>query len=140
MNNLLIEQHQTEILEQFKVNFKNLILRKVQINIDELIKSTLNDLNIYQFTQADTSFLENWFNIIYNQSFIEQILLNNIKTNEFIFHAKDNCQLISLDENRFENIFKRPGKKVGPVRPARTFGDSNVHPGRMDLRENIARG
>lgn len=104
MSNLFFEIHKDEILNQFKSNFKNVILRKIQINPDELIQSTLGEFNIFKFEKKDISFLEEWFELIYNQSFIKEIILKNQNANEYIFHSQDSCQTISHKESTFQSL------------------------------------
>lgn len=95
MNNLLID-YQHDVLILFKNHYKRLITKSVEVTFKEVLDATLSDLNLKVSPNESTFFLENWFNHVHTQSYIESFISNPFT--EIIFHSHQSVQVIGLHE------------------------------------------
>ena len=77
MNNLLID-YQNEILLLFKNHYRRLITKSTDLSFEEILVSTMKDLNITKTSKEETVFLESWFNQIHYQHWIHPPLFSKI--------------------------------------------------------------
>ena len=97
MNNLFAD-YQNDILILFKNHYKRMITKSVEINFNEVLNSTLLDLNIKIVSSEETLFLESWFKQVHNQEFISPFLA--MEFTEIIFHSHESLQIIGLHEKK----------------------------------------
>lgn len=100
MNNLFVE-YKTDILNLFKTCYRKQITKSVDIEFSELLQMMLTELNISRPSNNETQFLENWFNNVHHQLYIDFYIQQSFT--EIIFHSEENVQVIGLqDKKQFE--------------------------------------
>ena len=97
MNNLLID-YQNEILLLFKNHYRRLITKSTDLSFEEILVSTMKDLNITKTSKEETVFLESWFNQIHYQHFFTLYTKDNFT--EIIFHSHQDIQVVGLHEKK----------------------------------------
>lgn len=97
MNNLLID-YQNEILLLFKNHYRRLITKSTDMSFEEILVSTMKDLNISKTSKEETVFLESWFNQIHYQHFFTFYTKDNFT--EIIFHSHQDIQVVGLHEKK----------------------------------------
>jgi type IV secretion system protein VirB11 len=100
MNNLFAD-YQNDILYLFKNHYRRLITKSVEVNFNEILHSTMSDLNINKTTNEETAFLEAWYNNVHHQYFFNDFISQHFT--EVIFHSHQHAQVIGLhDKNSYE--------------------------------------
>ena len=93
MNEKLLQNYQHEVLELFKIHYKKMTAKELNLEFRDVAKFTLSELGINTFTESDVSFLESWFNNIHHQFFLIDLINDNF--NEIIFHSHLQAQRIT---------------------------------------------
>lgn len=93
MNNLLMD-YQSDILILFKNHYKKMITKSTQTSFEEILTTTLKDLNIFKVQKEETVFLESWYENIHNQIYLKAFLIENFT--EIIFHSHEKVQRLTL--------------------------------------------
>ncbi len=101
MNNLLLN-YQDDILFLFKEHYRRLITKSSQVSFDEILIHTLKELNITRGSAEDTRYLEEWFNRIHHQSFLNDLIKDPFL--EILFHSSNRCQVITFNERTDREI------------------------------------
>jgi type IV secretory pathway ATPase VirB11/archaellum biosynthesis ATPase len=95
MNNIIIFQnYKQDILNVFKAHYRKIISQNTNVSFDFVLTSTLKELKIYESDNEQVSFLEEWFNLVHNQSFLTRIS-SLYQFNELIFHGPSDIQIIN---------------------------------------------
>jgi type IV secretion system protein VirB11 len=100
MNNLLID-YQNDILILFQNHYRRMITKSTDLSFEEILLTTMKDLNISKTTKEETVFLESWFNSIHHQDFLND--LTNEHFTEIIFHSHQSVQVIGLHSKKSLN-------------------------------------
>ncbi len=101
MNNLLAT-YKDDILKIFKNHYRKMITKSCEIAFEDVLILTLKELNITRGSSEDSIYLEEWFNNIHHQRFLEDII--NGEFIEIIFHSHQKYQVITLKSKAtFEN-------------------------------------
>lgn len=96
MNNLLVE-YQHDILILFKNHYRRMITKSVDVLFSEIVEMVMSDLNIKISSMSqETQFLENWFNNVHHQVYLQAFTKNSFT--EIIFHSHESVQVIGLHE------------------------------------------
>jgi len=94
MNSLLMN-YKEDILNLFKGHYRRIITKSYDISFEEILILTLKELNLTRSSSEETRFLEEWFNMIHHQAFLNFCL--NSPFLEVIFHNFSDYQIITLD-------------------------------------------
>ena len=101
MNNLLV-QYKDDILLIFKEHYRRLITKSSQVSFDEILLLTLKELNLSKGTREETHYLEEWFNRVHHQSYLNELIQDPFL--EILFHSPHLCQIISFSERQERKI------------------------------------
>jgi Flp pilus assembly CpaF family ATPase len=94
MNNLMIFQnYKQDILNVFKEHYKKSVSQNSHVSFEFVLTSTLKELKIYESEANQVLFLEEWFNLVHNQSFLSK-MCKEITFNELVFHGPSYIQAI----------------------------------------------
>lgn len=96
MNEQLLRDYKQDVLELFKVHYKRLSAKNVNLEFKEVLDSTLAELGILQTKKEDVEYLREWFHFIHEHKFITDLNLNNMM-NEIIFHSHTDVQIHFAD-------------------------------------------
>ncbi|MBC7429834.1 MAG: Flp pilus assembly complex ATPase component TadA [Bacteriovorax sp.] len=97
MNNLLID-YQNDILMLFKNHYRRMITKSTDITFEEILLTTMKDLNIVKTSKEETVFLESWFHCVHHQDFFKNYTDGYFT--EIIFHSHKVVQVIGLHEKK----------------------------------------
>ncbi len=100
-NRKLLYNYQNEVLDLFKLHYKKMSAKDINLEFRKVLLSTLGELGIIEFNNSEVQFLENWFNNIHHQDFIKDLLHKN-DIQEIIFHSNESIQ--TLFNNQKEQI------------------------------------
>jgi Flp pilus assembly CpaF family ATPase len=94
MNNLnIFQSYKQDILDIFKENYKKCVSQNPLVNFDSVLLMTLKELKLQTYDKNQIGFLEEWFQLIHNQSFFTYINKSQ-NFNEVIFHGPHDVQII----------------------------------------------
>lgn len=95
MNNFIIFQnYKQDILNIFKDKYKAIVSQNANTSFDFVLSATLKELKIYDNDDSQVQFLEDWFNLIHNQSYLFKTA-SSYPFNELIFHSEKEIQIIN---------------------------------------------
>lgn len=94
MSNLFVNFKQ-DILELFKIHYKNLINKNTLLSFESVLSATLNELMIQKTSTEECQYLKAWFDCIHHHQFLLPFL--NQEFTEMIFHSHQHAQLIKMD-------------------------------------------
>lgn len=97
MNSLLVN-YKEDILQLFKGHYRRMITKTCDLTFDEILTLTLKELNLTRSSSEETKYLEEWFNEIHYQSFINQCL--NFPFLEIMFHSHEDFQILMINEKQ----------------------------------------
>lgn len=103
MNDKLLQNYQMEVLELFKVHYKKMSAKDLDLEFRTVLLATLGELGITQFSPNEVEFLKSWFNTIHHQLFITNILTPG-PFNEIIFHSNTQAQKIFSEKKEIIEI------------------------------------
>jgi type IV secretion system protein VirB11 len=92
MNEHLIRDYKQDVLELFKVQYKKLSAKNLNLEFKDVLDLTLSELGILTSKNEDIEYLRNWFHFIHEQKFINDLNLNPLM-NEIIFHSHSDVQI-----------------------------------------------
>lgn len=93
MNEQILKDYQSDILDLFKLHYKKLSAKDINLQFKTVLMSTLKELGLNDFKQTDVLFLEEWYQLIHEHKFIKDLLINR-ELNEIIFHSNESIQII----------------------------------------------
>lgn len=99
MNDKLLLNYQSEVLELFKVHYRKMSAKDLSLDFLAVLQATLSELGITKFLPDEVEFLKTWFNIVHHQLFIINIL-NSDPFNEIIFHSNLEAQKIFSEKRK----------------------------------------
>lgn len=97
MNNLLAN-YQNDILILFKNHYRRMITKSTELSFEEVLLTTMKDINITNSNKEETIFLESWFNVVHHQDYFKKFTDESFT--EIIFHSHKNVQVIGLHEKK----------------------------------------
>lgn len=101
MNKKLLHNYKTEVLDLFKLHYKKMSAKELNLEFKKVLLSTLGELGILEFESSEVTFLEDWFNNVHHQKFIKNLLTKE-GIQEIIFHSNESIQI--LFHNKKEQI------------------------------------
>ncbi len=103
MNNNLFETYRDDILTLFKVQFRKLSAKNLNLTFKEVLQATYEELGMVQTGSPDVQFLQEWFLKINTLGFIYSLAVDS-EMNEIIFHSNKKAQLIYPDAREDRSI------------------------------------
>lgn len=99
----LFADYQQDILTLFKNHYRRLATKSIDVNFQEILQSTLADLNMKEPANGETAYLQSWFDNVHHQAYFNDLTLKHFT--EIIFHSHQRAQVIGLHEkNNFDII------------------------------------
>ncbi len=92
MNDLIILKYEAELLELFKIHYRKMVAKNTQLVFNDVLKPTLEELGLSIKSHFNFNHLHNWFELVHEQAFIKNILLQQI-FEEVIFHSHKKIQI-----------------------------------------------
>lgn len=96
MNENLLQNYKQDVLELFKLHYKRLSAKNLNLDFHEVLESTLQELGFHNSPREDVLYLKEWFTLINDQKFIRDLELND-HMNEIIFHSNKSVQVLYPD-------------------------------------------
>lgn len=90
---MIFQNYKEDILNVFKENYKRAISQNANLSFNSVLSLTLKELKIYECENEQVSFLEEWFNLVHHQSYLQKIIFAHA-FNELIFHGANYVQII----------------------------------------------
>jgi type IV secretion system protein VirB11 len=100
-NEKILRDYKAEVLEHFKQHYRKMSAKDMNLDFRSVLLLTLGELGITQFSQEEIQFMEDWFNKVHHQNFIENLSVNK-SMNEIIFHSHEYIQILYHEKK--ENI------------------------------------
>lgn len=98
-NETILLNYQAEVLELFRAHYKKLSAKEFNLEFKTVLHSVLLELGITTFTQSDVVYLEEWFNKIHHQDFLNFVSIHK-HFNEIIFHSNQSAQILFHDQKK----------------------------------------
>ncbi|MFA6237673.1 MAG: ATPase, T2SS/T4P/T4SS family [Bacteriovorax sp.] len=92
-NDNILQNYKVEVLELFKTHYKKLSSKELTLEFESVLRSTLEEVGITQFSMLEVQFLKVWFSNIHHQTFLKNILVHE-NFNEVIFHSNEAVQVL----------------------------------------------
>lgn len=91
-NQVFLTNYKNDLELLFKIHYKKLVTKNINISFLEVAESVFSELNIKLPSLENLDFLKNWYNQIHNLSFLLEISkIENL--NEIIIHNNDFSQI-----------------------------------------------
>lgn len=103
MNEQILQNYQNDVLDLFKMHYRKLSVKDLNIQFKTVLMSTFEELGLRDFQEKDVFFLEEWFKLIHEQSFIKDLIPNK-EMNEIIFHSNNFVQVLSSNKKESHPI------------------------------------
>ena len=97
MNDKILQNYQIEVLDLFKLEYRKMVAKKLNLEFHEVLQSILSVLGMTKHLSHEVDFLRTWFNTINDQLFITNLLTPE-PFNEIIFHSNVELQKIFADK------------------------------------------
>lgn len=97
MNEKILHDYKDEVLELFKLHYKKMSAKDLNLEFKTILMATMSELGISQFTISQVQFLEDWFNNVHHQYFIKNLCIDEESykhLNEIIFHSNAAVQIL----------------------------------------------
>ena len=103
MNDKILTNYPSEVLDLFKLQYKKLIVKNLNLEFSLVLDATFFALGLTKQFSQDVDFLKSWFELIHHQLFITNMLIGG-SFNELIFHSNIELQKLSNDKKEIINI------------------------------------